>query len=153
MSLRIPNDFRELFFLYFLKMSPSTTHVANASDVPIWARVIDDGKKIIDNVVIRTPGNVEIRMGTASAFAAEHGFTKISPRVATPFFAGDRMLWLFRTKVYVSAYYVDPVNGAICDICSAHPLPANYSVITAKDMTLRATEMGELWKDTAGNWH
>ncbi|KAK6026516.1 hypothetical protein OSTOST_07503 [Ostertagia ostertagi] len=148
-------------------MSPSTTHVANASDVPIWARVIDDGKKIIDNVVIRTPGNVEIRMGTASAFAAEHvhtvmkivqdvnisGFTKISPRVATPFFAGDRMLWLFRTKVYVSAYYVDPVNGAICDICSAHPLPANYSVIIAKDMTLRATEMGELWKDTAGNWH
>ncbi|VDO75869.1 unnamed protein product [Haemonchus placei] len=134
-------------------MSPSTTHVANASEVPIWAKVTDDGTKIIQSVVITIPGKVEARIETASKFAAEHGFTKISPRVATPFFAGDRMLWVFRTKVFASAYYVDPETGAICEICSAHPLPANYSVIVAKDMTIRATEMGELWKDISGQWH
>ncbi|KAK6009101.1 hypothetical protein OSTOST_25997 [Ostertagia ostertagi] len=133
-------------------MTPSTTHVANASKHSIWAKVIDDGKKVIEDVVILLPGDVAVRIKRANDFAAEHGFTKISPRVATPFYAGDRMLWALKTKVYVSAYY-GPRNGAIREICSAHPVPANYSVIIAKDMTLRATKMGELWEDTAGNRH
>nr|CDJ84052.1 unnamed protein product [Haemonchus contortus] len=59
-------------------MSPSTTHVANASDVPIWAKVTDDGTKVIRSVVLTIPGKVEARIETASKFAAEHGICVLS---------------------------------------------------------------------------
>lgn len=38
-------------------------------------------------------------------------------------------------------------------ICKAFPKASNESVIVAKDCTVKATKMGELWIDTAGKNH
>lgn len=82
------------------------------------------------------------------------GLTKINPGQYLgfkPMIGIGGANWIHRTTVYITIFHEK--DGEKILVCEALPKASNESVIVAKDCTVRATKMGELWIDTAGNNH
>jgi hypothetical protein len=59
--------------------------------------------------------------------------------------------WINRNTVYITVVYEKDTQ--MQPVCKAFPKASNESIIIAKDCTIRATKMGELWIDTNGKNH
>ncbi|CAF3354361.1 unnamed protein product [Rotaria socialis] len=132
-----------------------TTHVANGCQHPIWVMCDTDRQHTIGGSVTLGNANIDLNNVDVSNSAIEAGMTKISPGNYLGFkpkigIGGAN--WINRNTVYITIDYEDQ-EGKMHTICRAFPKASNESVIVARDYTVRATKMGEIWIDTSGANH
>ncbi|CAF4649866.1 unnamed protein product [Rotaria socialis] len=148
-----------------------TTHVANGCPHPIWVMCDTDRQHTIGGSVTLGNANIDLNNVDVSNSAIEAGkqyfstknqqcnqllgMTKISPGNYLGFkpkigIGGAN--WINRNTVYITIDYEDQ-EGKMHTICRAFPKASNESVIVARDYTVRATKMGEIWIDTSGANH
>ncbi|CAF3503883.1 unnamed protein product [Rotaria socialis] len=114
-----------------------------------------DRQHTIGGSVTLGNANIDLNNVDVSNSAIEAGMTKISPGNYLGFkpkigIGGAN--WINRNTVYITIDYEDQ-EGKMHTICRAFPKASNESVIVARDYTVRATKMGEIWIDTSGANH
>lgn len=137
-----------------------TTHIANGCDCPIWAMCDTDRKHTISLNFGGQGVDAGINNANTNTMhqGIQPGFTRIEPGKYLGFkpkigiFGAN---WINRNTVYITIEYElnDDNETKRVRICEAFPKASNESVIVANDRTIRATKMGYLWIDTAGNNH
>ncbi|KAK0428425.1 hypothetical protein QR680_010797 [Steinernema hermaphroditum] len=136
------NPWTEKFYWHYL----AQTHVANASDFPIWVSCLSDKE---ESRKLKTRLTNPFLKGEP-AVIKQLGFTKINSRkylVFEPPIRNDPSC-----RVYITVM-LEKAEGELAVICSNYSAFPNYSVIVSKGHNILETEMGEIWVDTVGNRH
>jgi len=132
----------------------SSTHVANASDKPIYAKVEMEKPKV-ESVTYRETDPSGCSRSATVDFKTDqlpNGYTRVAPGQDIEFQPEGSGYRILETKTVLVSVITEQ-NGANNAICNNLPLKENQSVIITEDEKIVETKMGSVWTDKYGNDH